>query len=377
MKNDYHVNRPSAHGSRRFLGTRVVLLAFLCVSLVHSQATRKLHGSVEKLDDKQGVPFADFGIRNINSGQTNSNGEYSIPVLAKMQPGFILDFYVTGWIIYSPNNDGVNGRVPFIDFDTYRYRLIVVKPGDKMLLSDTGIQNLLLGATADFRRLSASYVSATRPRIAPEAVSLRQELTVSPVSREEPRSALFSRWLMERSKYVGFSFEELTDAVGRWAAQVKSSFDQGLVGLYQGNTESAISLFRKAESDPQARPTSLKATAFAYGMQHDWAKAAIYLQTAIKEGTQKDPHLYNNLATVFEFDGKLDQARRAREKANKLVRENVGDRQKVNNPSPDRIVEGGLVPTPAAPDLKTMPTSPIPAQLVGQWEAAFRGRTVR
>jgi tetratricopeptide (TPR) repeat protein len=288
------------------------LVISVCVLQADGQATQKLRGFIERRDNHQGVPLTVMGIKGGSAGEVDKDGNFSVPVSVTMPEKCFFDFYVKGWIVDSPRNEGTPGRMIFIGVD-YKYILTVVRPRDPSLVSDAGIHNLLLSAVDDFQRLEAADIGERRygqhPSIVP--VSLGDDAR----SRTE---IFFRKWLAHESEELGFSIAELEQAVDLWLEKPKSPLDQGLAALYQGRFDSAIDWFLKSQADPEERRSALKATAFAYGLQREWTAAAQYLQQAIAEDQERDPGLYRNLAAVFKFAGKPAEATRALEHAKRL-----------------------------------------------------------
>jgi tetratricopeptide (TPR) repeat protein len=319
-----------------------------------AQSKQPLNGYVQQKTTGQPLPRINLGIHNIDAGTANPDGEFRLNVPASLKPGFPIVFYVDGWIVFSPNYNGEYGAVPFPGFDAPPIKLIVVRPRNPILRSEAGIHTLLLGATTQFNRLSAEAIGTGSRESAQQFLpvnlaSFQADQTSDSYGRAK---AAFKFWLARQSKMLGFTEEELADAIASWADKRKTPFDEGLSFLYLGRVDDALSLLSKIKTEA-ADTTLLRTIAFGYGLQKDWAASAKLLREAIAKN-KVDPSLYSSLGHVLELDGKEQEASEAFAEAQRLKKENLG-------------MSGSMASQPRT--LDSTPKAYSYMDLTGIWEA--------
>lgn len=309
------------------------LLLFLIASLSHTtcaqqkarrSSPRTITGYVKTTDIiNTPVPKTEVGIYGGESGITRDNGEFLLDVPSSMKKGFLITFWVKGWIITDPISYGVPGKIPLPPKELEPIPIVVIKPGDQRLLSEMGSRLVVLSATSQFKELGNLEVRAVQSQHDREFQTMAYISKLLPDSNNRVKS-FFRQWIKQKAKEFAVEPSKLQQSILAWTHQAKSTFDIALASLYLGKIDKPIQLLGANVGDniPVQQSEIFQIMAFGYALQANFKLSEKYLLKAIEASGDLEPDLYKNLGYVYILDGKKDDAERAFAAAETLVQEN-------------------------------------------------------
>jgi tetratricopeptide (TPR) repeat protein len=307
---------------------------FLQTSLALAQPPNTLHGYVLSANGNQ-VPHATVGINGLTSKKsTDDKGEFVLEMPATMQPGLLVTFYVEGWIVIDPCFNGQRGTVPLPSPQAGTLTIKVARRGDKVLISDSGIRNLLLGIIQEIHaRKATSFDSghalgarydANSPRFTTVRLTANSRSSVFQPIGEPDIQLLFRSWINKNASSLGITGPDIESAIRSWINAANSDFDRGLGDLYLGKVKEGISLIEKSAANPELRLSAYSLIGTLYSFQNKFAEAENYFQKAIDSGGDLDPDLFDDLSTALALQGKSSEAKKAVMEAIRLIQSNHG-----------------------------------------------------
>lgn len=299
-----------------------LLLGTVC-QFAAGQETKVLKGFVKTYKDQIPVAGVDVGIHGRAFFKTSKQGDFTLHIPAQMRTGFVVTFEVSNWIVIQPSYNGIRGSVPLPDPDAGDIILLVAKRGERAaLLSDAGIETMILGATAEFENLrqrSEARVATPNLLYQPARAVIHQG--------SDPRDAAaiakeyFDAWLDRTAQQLDIDRAEIEAAISFWREGAKSDLDQGLGFLYSGEIDAAISELLHVTANDHI-PRSLRAAAyqavgFGYALEGDYPAAAKMLQEGFDQ--TGDHNFLIHIGSVLLLDNRPEEAQTVMERARQIM----------------------------------------------------------
>jgi tetratricopeptide (TPR) repeat protein len=318
-----------------------VVACALLVSLVAGGQTQFFRGVVRTPDD-HAVKNAEVQIEGISKYYTSDSGEFTFPPSDVVKVDSDVIFHVTNWVVIKPC-ELRNGRA-YLPPMSRPIQLLVLQRGDKRLMTVTKGQSILGCVIREAASLfppksgssgtpTAALRGAARPVTAqgPAAKSSRWSALLHglggrlgavngpPVSpwnafqtaanaapgTARPTGDVF---LTAKAQELGFTLEELTLGVNRWAKSVKDPYERGLAALHEQRYEEAkryiSDSISTATGDVLERYVPLARA--EYELAH-YAAAASALRKVL-DVHKSDPVVLNLLGLVLVAEGNYDAA---------------------------------------------------------------------
>ena len=331
----------------------VVACGLFVLSAVTTSAQLRLKGRVHAPGNNPFVAREQVAIEGAGQYQTDDHGEFEFDLVGDLKVGGEARFHVyhvnpaikiQQWIVIRPC-DTENGRTFSLPAVGSRPIPIVVLPkGDprlKSLNKDSSILECTIEeGTSQFKPVSHSggpnrsslfdvgsplivHLGRYRPpnkspvsrgagfpRIAQAAyrVPAQEKPSVSSLGDLRDSTLLDQAFLTSKAKELGFTTEELVEALNVWARSVEDRYEKGLAALYERRYAEASEYISSSIPSPPGeflkRYVPLARAEYEQG-HYPAAEAALRKVLAVHS---EDPLILNNLGVVLDAEAKYAEA---------------------------------------------------------------------
>ena len=305
----------------------------LSASSAAGQQTRYIFGAVLDGND-QGVAQTEVRTVGGQSDVTTVSGGFKFPLLPPLKVGFPVTFQVLGWAITDPCTLA-RGRTYLPDPDAESITLKVLRPGDPRLLSGRSIRCIVEEEASRFEAKPASggsphsslegqqapFFAGTKGRrtfalgaASGGDVGLVYVALVDPPSRTTEANTRsesdppLAPQAEAQAEALGFTPEQLTQAIDKWAKSSEDLYERGLAALYERRYPEASGLISESIPSPPGKFIDRYVPlARAEYEQGHYAAAESALRTVLQVH-EDDPLVLNNLGVVLLAAGRYSEA---------------------------------------------------------------------
>jgi tetratricopeptide (TPR) repeat protein len=323
----------------RTVGAVFVFCAFVsfCVGVADGQTRHK--GRVQTPGNNPLVAREQVSIDGGGQYRTTDGGEFEFDLTPPLKVGQPARFHVyhlnpaikiRQWIVIHPC-DLLNGRKDSLpDVEAEPVSIVVLPSGDprlKSLNQEYSILGCIIEeAAAEFPKGESSIIAARASDMAvdPSQVFsyvgpanvveatyhvLSRDKPADSAFRDDPASTVLNRASLEkRSANLGFTSEELAEALDAWTRSADGSYHKGLAALYRGHwAEASEYISASIPANPGEFLKRYVPLARAEYEQGHYAAAESALRKVLAAHPE-DPMILSNLGVVLTMEGKYGGA---------------------------------------------------------------------
>jgi tetratricopeptide (TPR) repeat protein len=252
---------------------------------------RFVSGVVENLDGER-LANAKFRLTNLGSGITSENGQFTVFIPSRVQPGDPLEISVgEEWFVVKPF-DGL-GFIPPSFTELVHVR--VARKGDPRLLAD--------------------------PKIIKELVVSVTSILGSDLGQTADQD----QFLAEKARQMGFSVNQAKAAIDSWSKSVQRPYEKGLAALYSRAYADASAYLQQSPqvADDDDQLEGYLCLASAQYLLGRYSEAVVALQAA-RRIRPENPGVLRRLGVALRLQGQYEQAREASELALEIYERALG-----------------------------------------------------
>ncbi len=311
-----------------FLPTACCAL-FLAIPLKAAPQTKTVYGTVRSVEDKA-VAQTEIRTNTGASDVTTDSGGFGLPLVPPLKVGFPVIFYVTDWSVVEPCVLA-RGRTYLPDPEAEEITVRALRKGDKRLLSRGSIGCIVMQKAAQFVRpirpapptglkitvsglfnpsepAGSQIVKPNLFHLYPYATIVGSTFLLLPSSRYSLLSTKSvsldegqdspDDFLQDQAMELGFTTEQLSNAIKEWGKSATDPYEQGLAALYEQRYLDASRLILESiNASPKGPIDRYVSLARAeYEQKHyDAARSALDVALAAHPD---DPLLLQNLEAI-------------------------------------------------------------------------------